>query len=469
MTSATSVNRSAVSRSYSDSSAKSSDLNKAAAKVNRSMENVPSKHQQLLKLSFFNSPNSPMNSTSFNNTTLAESVFQEARKIAKKFADSDDSSFEDLNNISSQLIESDASLTDLEFEDMKVKVSQKKLPPRSKSPSTDKIAQFQEQLNRIKQEQDPELPALIKQEPNDGSGVETELDGILKTLKTVINNGNKDEAKKHLQRLNELLGKQQEPNTPAEARNTLQVHPIIRQDTFDIDPETGKRKYKQTNQKTDNADIMEKLAELLGAQALNIHSIDAMGGKLVVVVPTPVSTPNKNPQPGMSMSLKRRPLSAMKADDGKKQSTPMKTPMATHVKRLSTFATPRPATVSKGAHPYEQKLSVQSRAGAVRKSLMGSMERGPQFQKPKDPATVAKPRPSVAPRRSVSMKASIPAVQVTKSSPKKAATPRPSLSAPHTSKAPSTPRMSLVKKPDVQLKKPQARKPAKAVDVGSLV
>lgn len=431
-----------VSRSYSDSSTISTKSNEAAAKANLSVDNIPTKQQQqLLKLSFFNSPNSPMNSTLFQNTSLADSVYSEARKIAKKFADSGDMSFEDLNNVS-QPDSSDVSIIDSDLQDMKVNVLSKNPQPAA-TPSADKIALFQERLNCIKKEVDPDAPIFIKEEkysPRDrkkdldggdcgANAKELELDEMLKKLKSLMIDGNKDEAKKHLQLINDLMGKQPGNSEP---KNTMHVQPIVRQDTFDIDPETGKRKYIASTLSDEKTEIMERLAMLLGAQSLDVHSIDVLNGasagtKLVVVVPNTSSTPVKLP-PRLAMSTaKKTTQSAMKAADLKKHTTPMKPPA--HVQRLSSFTTPRPVPSLK---PLEQK-NVQSRAVGVRKSLMNSMEKSPQVQRKNVQQTSATPGKTAPPkataRRSVSMKATIPTVNVRKASPQK--TIRPATGAPY--------------------------------------
>lgn len=383
-----------------------------------------------------------MNCFSFNNTTIAENMSQEAKLIAKRFTDSGDSSFEDINDIS-QVALSDSSMD--EFQEMNVYTFEKK-PKPALPPSAEKLALFQQRLNSMKQEVDLDKPIKLEKlspRAHDGNGDaesnDSELDAILQNIKSVYNNGNKDEAKKQMQRLQELLGKQ---NASSEPKNTLHVQPIVRQDTFDIDPVTGKRKYnanENENNKTESqSDIMEKLAQILGAQSLNVHSIDFglssnSGTKLVVVVPNSVSTPVKKP---LRNGLLQKPVSAMKALENKKQSTPMKQALTSVSKRFSSFTTPRPVPSSKSNNP----LSMQSRAGAVRKSLLNSMEHSPQGQKPRASMTPVKVPTRVSnsvPRRSVSMKAAIPAVQVTKSSPPKTnlsakvSAPRPSTGAPY--------------------------------------
>lgn len=449
---------------------------------------------------------------------------------------------------------SDVSFMDPDLQAMNLKVLKNNSMPSSTPASADKIAMFQEQLKRIKHEvvtDEVETPIeikheasstslqnslkvkieveeevkadhnedsnkVIKEQKNDDKigdtnddkiedKTESELDGLLNKLKSVINDGNKDAAKKHLSRLNELLGAKKEQS---EAKNTLHVQPIVRQDTFEIDLDSGKRKYnsneetEKTKQKTETEDIMEKLAKLLSGQSLNVHSVDlgngdTNGAKLVFVVPTPVTTPMKNPR----MSIAQRSQSAMKTMESKRLGTPMKrTPQ---VSRPSTFTTPRPMTTTRvSTNPYEQKLGVQSRVGAVRKSLLSSIEKSPQVQKAKAPSATGAGAKLVSShataRRSISMKASIPAVQVTRSSPIKAV-PRPSTGAPYAtanrrlshvppirpitsrlaptpSKAASSTRprtMSEHKKPVSQFKAPSALRRAAATtagdDNGSLV
>lgn len=384
--------------------------------------------------------------------------------IANRYANSNELSFEDLNNVSQTVLGdiSDMSIIDPDLQAMNLKVLKDNSLPSS-TPSADKIAMFQEQLKRIKQEvetDEVEVPLEVKQElattpvkievevevkeeekkkkteEKVKDKKESELDILMDKLKSVINEGNKDAAKKHMNSLNELLENKKDQN---EMKNILHVQPVIRQDTFEIDPENGKRKYNPNSEtekthKTETEDIMEKLAKLLSGQSLNVHSVDLGQGdtnnaKLVFVVPTPVTTPMKNTR----LSVAPRAQSAMKAIETKKMGTPMK--RVSQVSRPSLFTTPRPTASSRvPATPYDQKLSVQSRAGAVRKSLLSTIEKTPQIQKTKVPSTpnvTTKTIPSHAkPRRSISMKASIPAVHVSKSSPLKAV-PRPSTGAPY--------------------------------------
>lgn len=517
-----------VSRSQSDTSTISSKSDRPASKANISVDNIPTKAHQLLKLSFLNSPNSPLHHSSFNQTSKADKALIEARKIALQFADARDLSFEDLNNISQQLIDSsDLSITDVDLLAMKVKIVNKNRsgPP---SPSSDKIAMLNEQLMRIKQEKNPDdVPVKIKVEKSDddvkvksvikkekeevknvpiiieptpevividdcqasGDKPASELDGLLDNLKSMINDGNKDAARKQLQRLNDMIGKQKESN---EAKNTLHVQPVVRQDTFEIDEGTGKKKYKpntEPTQKTENEDLIEKLAKLLGAQSFDFRSLNLGGGdsgaKVVVVVPSHAATPAKKQKEAPATSLHAK--SALKAIDPKRAATPLK--RLTHGNRPSTFVTPRPMTASK-AQPYEHKTATQPRVSSVRKSLIGAIEKSPQVQKPKVSSTTG-PRVSLV-RRSVSMKASIPSNQPSKSSPAKTV-PRPSTGAPYMSSAtsqrrdshiagtpvrPSTSARSIPasrartlseKKPVSQFKAPSAIRKAAADPKGSLV
>lgn len=490
-----------VSRSQSDSSTISTKSNRAASKANHSVDNVHAKNQ-LLKFSLLNSTSSPMKC----HTSLTDSVFAEARKIARQFANSRESSFEDLNNVSQPSEAGDVSFVDPDLQAMNLKVpSNKSLPPQATStkPSAEKIAEFQEQLKRIKKEVDSDdnedfrhetkqvllestsTPVKVKVEEEEDNQVE--VDRLLHKLRSVITDGNKEAAKKQLTRLNELLEKQKDPN---EAKNTVNVvQPIVRQATFDIDPTTGKRKYttnEEQTQKTEGDDIVEKLTRLLAGQTLNIHSINTNGEKLLLVVPSSVTTtPEKNPM----KKILTKSHSAMKSLDTRKLGTPMKRQL--QVGRPASFTTPRPMSTSRKTNPYEQKSCAQPRAtGAVRKSLMSSMEKSPQVQKSKVSTTTGAVFKPTTARRSLSMKASIPAVQVTKSSPLKPA-PRPSTGAPYgstnkrlslapgiktrasTANVPSSPRsrtLSDHKKPVSQFKAPSAFRKANGVDNnGSLV
>ncbi|CRL04841.1 CLUMA_CG017894, isoform A [Clunio marinus] len=426
-----------VNRSQSDSSSTgNSKLCHEKLIKNNSADSIQKKSQPLLRLSFYNSPNSPLKCSSFNNNSDADNISVEAKKIAKKFALSKELSNEDINNISSQLV--DISLNDSDFQDLNLKVLDNKNSTVVPSPpSADKIAKLQMQLQRIKKEADNEVPVPVKIKQEKLSPIKhedkikeeeidnKEFEGILQNLRNVMSLGNKDEAKKHLNRLNELIGKDEKPSN--EAKNTLHVQPIVRQDTFEIDADTGNRSYKNstTPQKNGSEEIVKKLSEILGSSAVEVHSLDlgkhAMNQtKLVVVMPT--STPMKKPQrPSMSMSTSKVPTSAIKALEKKRPLTPMRNSLTSdRLKRLSSATAPRPVTNS---NPYAQKLGV----GTVRKSLMGSMEKSPHNLK----SSIDGSRKTMTgtPRRSVSMKASIPQVSVSKPSPTKSSNFRPSTSA----------------------------------------
>ena len=486
-----------VSRSHSDSSTISSKSNHAVPKANHSVDNIQPKNQ-LLKFSLLNSTSSPMKCQSLIDSSLAENVFAEAKKIAKQFADSRESSFEDLNNVSQPSEVGEISFIDPDLLAMNLKVPVcKSNNPQTTStkPTAEKIADFQEQLKRIKKEVDSDnedfppgrkhslmestsTPVKVKVESNEDN--HSELDRLLLKLRSVITDGNKDAAKKHLNRLNELLEKQKESDN----KNTVNVvQPIVRQATFDIDSKTGKRKptNDEQTQKTESDDIIEKLTKLLAGQTLNIHSISTNGEKLVLVVPSSVTT---TPEKNSCKKFTPKAHSALKAD--KNFGTPMK--RSSQVTRPGSFTTPRPQPGLKRTNLLDQKSDLQLRAtGAARKSLMSSIDKSPQVQRPKVLTTGAVSKATT--RRSVSMKASIPAVQVTKSSPMKSV-PRPSTGAPYVSTnkrvsvvpgakgrastinaASSRPRtLSEHKKPVSQFKTPSAlRKANNSDNNGSLV
>lgn len=136
----------------------SSNTSKKALGRFNSVDNPATKRQQLLKLSFYNSPNSPMNdgSSAFN-ASLSDSVFQEAQQIAKKYSSNDnpkDMSFEDINNINPSWIDiSDISETDFDLKDMKINM----LPEKEQHISTSNVdsAWLKAKLKdiKIKQEQ----------------------------------------------------------------------------------------------------------------------------------------------------------------------------------------------------------------------------------------------------------------------------------------------------------------------------
>lgn len=383
------------------------------------------------------------------NKFVVGNAFAEARRIAQHFADPNDMSFEDLNNVSQPASDvSDSSLVDTDLQAMKVDILKgNNFQQCSQSMNADKIAMFQERLRLIKKE-DPdeiELSAVtehsstpIKTEVIESPKTdedESEVDQLLQKLKSIITDGNKVEAKKQLNRLNDLLEKRKGPN---EMKNTLHVQPIIRQDTFDIDENTGARKYKENVEHDEKIETIRKLSDLLKTMTVEVHTInfEEDASKVVFVLPTPVSTPVKNPsRPSMSVTSSRA-QSALKSIEGRKLGTPMRSTRQSIIGRPSTFLTPRPMTTSKAVHPYEQKLNIQTRAGSVRKSLLSTIDTTPQAVKPRVSTItkpLTKPVPSNAPRRSVSMKASIPAVQV-KPSPMKNV-PRPSTGAPYATSA----------------------------------
>lgn len=394
------------------------------------------RQQQLLKLSFYNSPNSPLNSTSFLNSTVADNVLKEAKNIAKKFGDFSELSFEDLNNISQHLIDAsgDLSAIDLDFQDMKINIPNEKHEQHITS-SPDKI-KLNEQLMRIKKEVDAEeseKTEIIEGNNESAKTEESDVEDLWQKLKSVINEGNKDEAKKQLLRLNEALGRKPQQ---AEPKSTMEVQPIVRQATFEIDPQTGERKdvaVKEPAPSLVTDDLLRQLAALLTGQAAGVHAIDlkaqdtAVAKLAVVIVPTPASTPIKNPRPAVS-----RTQSAIKPPSEKKQATPLK--RLTQTSRRTSFTNPRPVVPSR-VQPYEQR-TMHAAAGAVRKSLMGSIDKSPNLQKTKSVQVYGTgikpaPRPSTyaAPRRSVSLK--IPDVHLTKPSPMKNTAIRPSTGAPY--------------------------------------
>lgn len=428
-----------------------------------------------------------MNSASFVNSTIAENVLKEARNIAKKFGDFGDMSFEDLNNISQHLIDAsgDMSIIDTDLQDMKVNIPNDHREQHStSSPNKTKL---NEQLMRIKKEvdaEDTEQTEDIDELKNEPTTDGTDVEALWLNLKSVINEGNKEEAKKHLLRLNEALGKNtQQP----EKKNTMEVQPIIRQATFEIDPVTGQRKegIKEPVQPVVNDDLLRQLAALLsghvaGVQAVDLVAKDAPVGRMaVVIVPTPAATPTKSQRPVLPASS--RPQSAIKPPLDKKLSTPLK--RLTQANRRVSFTNPRP--IPARAQPNEHKPL--ERAGLVRKSLMPPAEKSPQVSKAKVGATssvkpVPRPSASAAPRRSSSLK--IPDVHLTKPSPMKTAAPRPSTGAPYnkrlsqlpatSSRVPATSRlapigrsrtMSEQKKPVSEFKAPSVvRKAASKAD-----
>lgn len=447
--STTSSNGGENKRCQSDSSTASTDIKEGLRSRYNSVDSGmhSKKVNNLLKLSLMNSPNSPrkLHSSSMNGSPLADSVFLDPKKGG-------DASFEDLNNVSEKLIDtSNVSMSDEDLKQMKISfLEHNPLSPKMESP-TKKINNLQETLKRIKIEKiDDDDDDEIKDEaisPNrsdssrdESSKPQLEVDDILLAIKNHFKGNNKDEAKKQLQKLNELL---------TDSPKTLQVQPMIRQDTFDIDPKTGKRKYSTKHQGDGDNDLMEQISKLLESHNVDVSSLNLSGGKsgnletkVVVIMPKMPSpqgalTPVKQNNPArrsVSMSATQKPQSALKAIENKKLSTPMKHSTATAVvSRRSSFTAPR--SISKPSNSYDQKLNM----GAVRKSLMPSMDKTPN-------KNVSSPtrNSNITIRRSVSLKATVPSVKLTEATPTKlsrpvTSTPTPSKLSQNNAKITSTP------------------------------
>ena len=447
--SSTSSKNKTLKRCQSDSSTASTteDTNRY-----NSVDNIlSSKTNQLLKLSLLNSPNSPLHSSSRTalDGSLIETVFQEAKKISEKLSSFNEMSFEDLNNISQQLVDTSAiSIVDTDLEQMKISFlennpeTSKSIPSsKNNEKSSNNIEDIQEKLKQIKREKS-ELDmkseiVVVKEEKLEVPKTDRDIDDILQNFKSLMKNNNKDEAKKQLKKLNDLLGGN-ETN-----KSTLQVQPMIRQDTFEIDQSTGKRKYlnSSTNEENDvssNNELMEQLAKLFGAQSFDVGSLNVSNDgnnqtKFVVIMPnmTPAVTPVKQSSNTSRRSVSfstQRPSTTLKGIENKKLSTPMKpsTTITSSSIRRSSFTAPRP--IAKPPHPYEQKLNI----GTVRKSLMDKMDKSPL--KTNAAHTASKnlpPRPPTNVRRSISLKNNIPAVKISEASPAKS---RPTtMAAPKTS------------------------------------
>lgn len=398
------------------------------------------KTNQLLKLSLLNSPNSPLHSSSRTalDGSLIESVCQEAKKISEKLSSFNEMSFEDLNNVSQQLVDTSAiSAIDTDLEQMKISFLENNpetsTPPPSNTNNemSNNIENIQEKLKQIKKEKIGVKPEIvIKEEKVDVPKAEAtsqktdrEVDDILQNLKLLMKNNNKEEAKKQLKKLNDLLSG---PDTS----KTLQVQPMVRQDTFEIDQLTGKRKYlnNSTNEENDvssNGELMEQLAKLFGAQSLDFGSLNVSNDgtsqtKFVVIMPnvTPSVTPvkqNSNTSRRNVLFSTQRPSTAFKGIENKKLSTPMKpsTAVKSSAVRSSSFTAPR--AVAKPPNPYDQKLNI----GTVRKSLMDKMDKSPSKLNANAASRNLPPRPPTNVRRSVSLKANIPAVKISDASPAK--------------------------------------------------
>lgn len=394
---------------------------------------ISSKNNHLLKLSLLNSPNSPLRSSSRTalDGSLNESVYQEAKKISEKLSSFNEMSFEDLNNVSQQLVDTSAiSVIDTDLEQMKISFLENNpetsTPPPSNT-SSENFESIQEKLKQIKKEKidvKPEIVVVKKEKMEKGETpqkTDQEVDDILKNLKSLMKNSNKEEAKKQLKKLNDLLG-------GSESTKTLQVQPMIRQDTFEIDQASGKRRYlnssrNEENDVSSNAELMEQLAKLFGAQSLDVGSLNVSNDgnnqtKFVVIMPniTPAVTPIKQNISRRNVSFSsQRPSTALKGIENKKLSTPMKpsTTVKSNAARRSSFTAPR--SMVKPTHPYEQKLNI----GTVRKSLMDKMDKSPLKTNANLVSKNLPPRPQTNVRRSISLRANIPAVKICEASPAK--------------------------------------------------
>lgn len=437
-------NRKSVSRCHSDSSTISSKTEQRHNDfVNRSAESInvatnKNKQQQLLKLSLFNSPNSPINASNFNDPALMQRISQEARKISRQFAMSNDSSFEDLNNVSQSLIDNSTDSINDDFRDMKVDLRNMKIkrePPdtpdgRPGTPISDKIAHFQEQLKRIKQEQDheyidvdayqvkleepspikiPDTPTPPKRATKCVKKEKLEIDGMLNDLKKMVSAGNNEEAKRQLGKLSEMFASHQEPKT-------IEVPPMVREGTFEIDKNTGRRIYTNPNRphrtparSNTTEDLLEKIQSFINPDTVEVHNIqniDSLSQPIVVLVQKDMSTPLKIPRIS-HIGTGLKPTSVVRALENKKNTTPCRVSSTQSTTARHSFTAPRPViSQGKGLHPYEQKLSTQQKAVTVRKSLISTMDKSPKDKS----SRTAKVAPSTRPvhvRRSVSMKASV--------------------------------------------------------------
>ncbi|KAG5684312.1 hypothetical protein PVAND_013547 [Polypedilum vanderplanki] len=459
--SSSSSNKSQVTRCLSDSGASTMSNNDGNMSRFSSMDNILSKKQnQLLKLSLLNSPNSPLHSSSFNTSRTPDSVFLEAKKISEKLNNLNELSFEDLNNISQQLVDASScsiNLNDTDLDQLKISFLEKNPSETSPPPQPDdhnednkdmikdKIQNLQEKLKMIKKgepiEHKPKIEPLSPKESKVfKTNSEVEVDDILQRIKTLMKDNKRDEAKEQLQLLNQML-------TPS--ANHLQAsQPYVRQDTFEIDKTTGSRRYScsAANDSHNNSnDLMEQLAKLLGAQSLDVSSLNLSGSNNNVVVivpkmPSPMATPMKHNNPtrrSVSFST-QRPTNSTRGIENKKLSTPMKhtaTNLSATATRRSAFTAPR--SVTKPSNSHEQKLNI----GTVRKSLIGSMDKSPSKQKSpplKRNITTAPPR-ATAVRRSVSLKANVPSVTVSQATPKKSTSTNLSVNHPSAVRTSSTP------------------------------
>lgn len=401
MTTSSSGNRErkSVSRCHSDSStitAKTEQLNNDF--VNRSVESVTipstkSQQQQLLKLSFLNSPNSPINS-------------KEAKKIvSRQFAISTDSSFEDLNNISQSLIDNSMESINDDFKELKVdkieiKSESEPEPAEQETPMANKIAMLQEQLKRIKQESidvdnyeftvkvEETSPIKIPDTPSPKVKKEkADISEILKNMHDLSLKGKDDEVRRQLAKLSELLS-----SNNTESKTTIQVQPMIREDTFEIDKNSGKRIYNKNlirpNQqqqqtpvkKTTTTNQTEDLLEKIQALVLNRDNVEFQAVQvgdsttsqpIVVLVPKDLSTPAKNSRVS-NFGTAHKPTSVVRALDSRKIATPRNSNVSSNAAPRHSFTQPRPVGQTK--HPYEQKLSNVRQN--VRKNLDSKMNDG---------------------------------------------------------------------------------------------
>lgn len=446
-----------ITRCQSDSSTVSNNESINMSRFN-SVDNIISKKSnQLLKLSLLNSPNSPLHSSSITSSSVND---LDAMKISEKLKNFNELSFEDLNNISQHLIDtSNLSAPDTDLEQLRISFLEKN-PVHSVNASPikleetkdnmqEKIEILQQKLKQIKKEEPvehkaetkPELSSPEQKPKLDRTNTAQEVENILQKVQVLVNDNKKDEARKHLQILTDMLG-------PSESNNLEPPvpQPYIRQDTFEIDQKTGRRKYStgggsgDDEKQRDSTELMEQLAKLLGAQSLDVSSLNLSGSNnsLVVIVPkmpSPAATPIKHQSARRSVSLStQRPGTTNRGIENRKLSTPMKhiAPATSSVARRSSFTAPRPLP-----KPLEQKTNF----GAVRKSLIGSMDKSPMKAPIKSP--LKKNAPMV--RRSISLKTTIPSVTVSQPTPKKntsattGGTPSKNKPRPSTSRLASTP------------------------------
>ncbi|CAO1390337.1 unnamed protein product [Diamesa serratosioi] len=464
-------------------SSSSNTINKPALKALgrfNSVDNPQKKSQQLLKLSFYNSPNSPMNdgSSSFN-ASMSDSVFHEAKKIVKKYSANDnikDISFEDINNINPSWIDtSDVSETDVDLKDMKINVLPSSEKQQHVSTSNLDSAWLKAKLKdiKIKQEelsptsteiQTPDIP--IKTEKDVSPEKKTlpkpknDLDSMFNDLKTMMSEKNHPDAQKLLNKFQEMIA----ADTTSEISSTGSPvnenvpkpveppHGIVRQGTFDVTPSENSEKHtEETHSEPSNQalsdDIMEQISKLLSSANLNTIPLKAGVGNAtnptyIVVMPQIESlrTPIKPGRRSVSLSMAKKPEAALRAIENKRlfSNTPMKSSLAINnnkipstATRRNSFATPRPSV---RPVPLEQKQPI---GGCVRRSIAMSLNNKSPVQRMSATSTTkesmtskklfnTRPLPS-SNRRSTLLKAPIPSIKI--SPPKKmlsSSTPRAS-------------------------------------------